>query len=89
MKSVVLAVAIAASIGGFALSSYAEKLPPYPGAAADPYLRPDAPGRVDLHPASKKSTARHRGEAGAAVKKPKTGDAVAPGGKSIEVGKAQ
>ncbi len=87
MRNVVLAVVIAVSVGGYALSGYAEKLPPYPG--ADPYLRPDAPGRVDLHPASEKSTARHRGEAGAAVNKPKTGDAVAPGGKSIEVGKAQ
>ncbi len=89
MKSAVLAVAIAASVGGFALSSYAEKLQPYPGAAADPYLRPDAPGRVDLHPASKKTTVKHRGEAGAAAKKPKTGEPVASGGNSIEVGKAQ
>ena len=78
MKSAILAVVVAAGVGGFASSSYAQdvkKLQQHPAAAADPSLQH---GRADKPSA----TDSHAGEAGGAVAKPATGDAVAPGGSS-------
>jgi hypothetical protein len=78
MKSAILAVVVAAGVGGFASSSYAQdvkKLQQHPAAAADSSLQH---GRVNRP----STTDSHLGEAGAAVAKPRTGDAVAPGGTS-------
>jgi hypothetical protein len=77
MKNAVLAVAVTAGVGGFALSTYAQdvkKLPDHPAAAADRSLQQ---GKV-VSPAEVTSA----GGVGSGVAKPKTGVAVAPGGES-------
>jgi hypothetical protein len=75
MKSAILPVIVAASLGAFASGSYAQevkKLEYHPTAAADQSLQQ---GSLPLP--SKMTT--HAGEAGN-VEKPKTGEAVKPGG---------
>ena len=78
MKSAILAVVVAAGVGGLASSSSAQdvmKLQHHPAAAADASLQK---GRVDLP----STTASHPGGAGAAIAKPTTGDSVPSGGSS-------
>ncbi len=84
MKSAILAVVIAAGIGGFVSSSDAQdikKLQPHPAAAADQSLRQrsvNLPSGTDNSP----------GEASAAAyAKPTTGDAVTSGGTSTDKSK--
>ena len=82
MKSAILAVVIAAGIGGFVSSSDAQdikKLQPHPAAAADQSLRQRS---VNL------PSANSPGEASAAAyAKPTTGDAVTSGGTSTDKSK--
>jgi len=78
MKNAILAVVIAASVGGFASSSGAQdakKLRPHPDAAADQSLQQRS---VELPSAG----ASHPGGASADRAKPKTGAAVSSGGTS-------
>ena len=78
MKSAILVVVVAAGVGGFASSSYAQdvkKLQPHPAAAADPSLQQ---GKVD----KPSGTDSHAGGAAPGLAKPSTGDAMAPGGSS-------
>ena len=78
MKSVILAAIVAAGVGGFASSSWAQevkKLEHHPEATADSALQH---GRLELP----SPTASHGGGAGAAVAKPETGEPSAQGGQS-------
>lgn len=78
MKSAILVVVIAAGIGGAVSLSAAQdlrKLQAHPAAAADLTLRQES---VELP----SGTASYYGGAGVASKKPTTGTAVAPGGRS-------
>jgi hypothetical protein len=78
MKNAILAVVIAAGVGGFVSSSDAQdakKLPPHPDAAADQSLRQ---GNAE----TPSTTATYPGGASAKYAKPKTGAAVSSGGTS-------
>jgi hypothetical protein len=79
MKSVILAIIVAAGVGGFASSSGAaevKKLEPHPEATADAALLHESLGLPS-------PTASHTGGAGAALAKPETGEPSAQGGQSI------
>jgi hypothetical protein len=83
MKSAILAVVIAAGVGGFISSSDAQdikKLQPHPAAAADQSLRQGSVGLPS-------TTASQPGEASADYAKPTTGDPVASGGTSTHQSK--
>jgi hypothetical protein len=78
MKSAILAVVMAAGVGGFVSSSDAQdikKLQPHPDAAADQSLRQGSVGLPS-------TTASHPGGASTNYAKPTTGDAVPSGGTS-------
>jgi hypothetical protein len=78
MKNAILAIVVAAGVGGFVSSSDAQdvkKLPYHPDAAADQSLQQ---GNAQTPSA----TASHPGGASARYAKPKTGAAVTSGGTS-------
>jgi hypothetical protein len=85
MKGAILAVVIAAGVGGFASSGDAQdvkKLPMHPAAAADPSLR-----QAEPPPKADPGGAYVGGAASADSAKPATGDAVISGGSSTSESK--
>jgi hypothetical protein len=86
MKGAILAVVIAAGVGGPFSSSDAQevkKLPPHPAAAADPSLRQANPPT----PQASYPGGAYVGGSGAGYAKPVTGEAVVSGATSTNVSK--
>jgi hypothetical protein len=86
MKGAILAVVIAAAVGGFVSSSDAQdvkKLPPHPAAAADPSLRQAEPPS----PKASYPGGAYVGGASADHAKPATGEAVVSGATSTSESK--
>ncbi len=84
MKSAILAVVLAAGVGGFVASGHAETLTLHPDAAKAASTRTGQAAAVTLPTSSSRSRTTVSGETGGPGESAATGDPVTPGGKSTE-----